>query len=224
MKIAVAGEEQRINEFRNSISENHELIASEIFELQTDYSSFDLLVDLNADDRIEISSEIFSSGKMILLCAVKKSLAQMLKGKTISSSVAGINSLPTFLSRPIKEISLLNENEISKWKNIFESLDWKIKTIKDKTGMVTPRILFMIINEACFTLEEGTASKEDIDSGMKLGTAYPIGPLEWADKIGIKNIYETLLAIQTETNDSRYKICPLLKSMFLDKQKFYSAE
>ncbi|MEI7803413.1 MAG: 3-hydroxyacyl-CoA dehydrogenase family protein, partial [Bacteroidota bacterium] len=75
-----------------------------------------------------------------------------------------------------------------------------------------------------FTMEEGTASKEDIDSGMKFGTAYPVGPLEWADKIGVKNIYETLLAIQTETNDSRYKICPLLKTMFLEKQKFYSAE
>ncbi|MEI7803412.1 MAG: 3-hydroxyacyl-CoA dehydrogenase family protein, partial [Bacteroidota bacterium] len=75
-----------------------------------------------------------------------------------------------------------------------------------------------------FTMEEGTASKEDIDSGMKLGTAYPIGPLEWADKIGIKNIYETLKAIKSETNNSRHKISPRLKTMFENKQKFYQPE
>ncbi len=224
MKIAVAGEEQRINEFRKIISAKHELIISEKFDSQTDYSSFELIADLNADDRDELATEIFSSEKFVLLCAVKKSLSQLAKGKDISSSVAGINALPTFLSKTTQEISVRNEPEIESWKNIFELLNWEPKFVKDSVGMVSPRILFMIINEACYTLEEGTASKEDIDSGMKLGTAYPTGPLEWADKIGIKNVYETLLAIQHSTNDSRYKICPLLKTMFINQLKFYSAE
>ena len=221
MKIAVAGEEKRLIEFRTIISTEHEMIEAENFNIQTDFSAFDLIVDLNADDREEIADSVFLSGKNILLCAVKKSLAQLTHGKNISSSLAGINALPTFLSRPIQEISLINNSEILNWKNIFESLNWKTRIVKDKIGMVTPRILFMIINEACFTLEEGTASKEDIDSGMKMGTAYPIGPFEWADKFGMKNIYETLRSIQTETQDKRYKICPIIKSMFLNKQKFY---
>jgi 3-hydroxybutyryl-CoA dehydrogenase len=73
----------------------------------------------------------------------------------------------------------------------------------------------MIINEAYFTLEEGTANREDIDKGMKLGTAYPFGPFEWSQLVGIDVVYETLLAIKTDTGDERYKICNLLKTDYL---------
>ena len=73
----------------------------------------------------------------------------------------------------------------------------------------------MIINEAYYTVQEGTATREDIDLGMKLGTAYPMGPFEWCEKVGVKNVYETLDAIYEDTHDERYKICPLMKTEFL---------
>ena len=73
----------------------------------------------------------------------------------------------------------------------------------------------MIINEAFYTVQEGTASKEDIDQGMRLGTNYPFGPFEWAQKIGIADVYETLEAIYEDTKEERYKICPLLKKAYL---------
>ena len=123
MKIAVAGEEIRLREFRSIISEEHELIEAENFNAQFDFSSFDLIVDLNADNKEEIVDSILSSGKFVLLCAVKKSLAQLTNGKNISSKIAGINSLPSFISRPIQEISLLNPDGFSIWKNIFEALE-----------------------------------------------------------------------------------------------------
>ena len=50
----------------------------------------------------------------------------------------------------------------------------------------------MIINEAYYTVQEGTASREDIDLGMKLGTNYPMGPFEWSQAWGLNNIYELL--------------------------------
>jgi len=58
---------------------------------------------------------------------------------------------------------------------------------------------------------------------MKLGTNYPYGPFEWADLIGIKEVYETLHALYEDTKDERYKICPLLKRYYLLKQPFYLA-
>jgi 3-hydroxybutyryl-CoA dehydrogenase len=73
----------------------------------------------------------------------------------------------------------------------------------------------MIINEAFFTVQEGTASREDIDTGMKLGTAYPKGPFEWMNEVGIENVYLALEAIYNDTKDGRYKICPLLKKEYL---------
>ncbi len=81
--------------------------------------------------------------------------------------------------------------------------------------MVSPRIVCMIINEAYFTLQEGTANKEDIDKGMKLGTAYPHGPFEWCNLIGIENVYTILKGMAEDTHDERYKICSLLKTDYL---------
>jgi 3-hydroxybutyryl-CoA dehydrogenase len=81
--------------------------------------------------------------------------------------------------------------------------------------MVTPRVIFMIINEAYFTVQEGTARKADIDQGMKLGTNYPYGPFEWSELIGLQHVYELLEAVYEDTKDERYKICSLLKKEYL---------
>ena len=76
----------------------------------------------------------------------------------------------------------------------------------------------MIINEAFYTLQEGTASPEDIDKGMKLGTNYPYGPFEWCERIGLAHVYELLEAMYEDTKEERYKICPLLKQQYLRMQ------
>jgi 3-hydroxybutyryl-CoA dehydrogenase len=73
----------------------------------------------------------------------------------------------------------------------------------------------MIINEAYYTVQEGTANRDDIDQAMKLGTNYPMGPFEWCKKIGITDVYETLEALYNDTHDERYKICSLLKHDYL---------
>jgi 3-hydroxybutyryl-CoA dehydrogenase len=53
---------------------------------------------------------------------------------------------------------------------------------------------------------------------MKLGTAYPHGPFEWAEMIGIKHVFEVLNALYLDTHDDRYKICSLLKTEYLNSQ------
>jgi len=74
---------------------------------------------------------------------------------------------------------------------------------------ISDRVIYMIINEAYFALEEKVSSKDEIDIAMKLGTGYPFGPFEWAAKIGILKIYETLSHL-SET-DERYTPAALLK-------------
>jgi 3-hydroxybutyryl-CoA dehydrogenase len=70
----------------------------------------------------------------------------------------------------------------------------------------------MIINEAYYTLEEGTANRGDIDLAMKLGTNYPYGPFEWAQRIGIHHLVKLLDALHQDTHDERYKVCNLLRN------------
>jgi 3-hydroxybutyryl-CoA dehydrogenase len=66
------------------------------------------------------------------------------------------------------------------------------KHVADEPGLVAPRILSMIINEAFFVWEEGVSSVSQVDQAMKLGTNYPEGPFEWGKKIGFKNIIHLL--------------------------------
>jgi 3-hydroxybutyryl-CoA dehydrogenase len=96
---------------------------------------------------------------------------------------------------------------------VFARLEVEVERVADQAGLVLRRVLFMIINEACWALFEGVASREDIDSGMKLGVNYPAGPLEWADAIGVDKVYAGLKALQEEYGDDRYRPCPLLRKM-----------
>jgi len=126
-----------------------------------------------------------------------------------------MNCLPTFIDRSLGEVTSTNINSRSRLETALAQLNWELRWVESRVGMVTPRVIFMIINEAYYTLQEGTAGKEDINTGMRLGTAYPKGPFEWVEAIGIQNVYESLEAIYFDTKDERYKICPLLKTEYL---------
>ena len=71
------------------------------------------------------------------------------------------------------------------------------------------RILGGIINEAMWAVTEEVASEEDIDTAMKLGTNYPLGPMEWAKRIGIDKVYNLLGALNETVTDNRFASPPL---------------
>ena len=129
-----------------------------------------------------------------------------------SNNIYGFNGLSTFFDRDILELSSINGRVDEK---VLMALNFTYEIVDDRVGMVTPRVVLMIINEAFYTVMEGTASKEDIDLGMKLGTNYPYGPFEWCERIGISQVYETLESIYEDTKEERYKIAPLLKKEYL---------
>ncbi|MCB0736653.1 MAG: 3-hydroxyacyl-CoA dehydrogenase, partial [Bacteroidetes bacterium] len=185
-----------------------------------DLNDFDVVFDVSADDE-EYSLEPFTDLEIpVFVSSIKAQLAEMADPDENYGPIFGLNCLPTFLNRPLKEVSCLNEQDAETLKEVCQNLGWEYQLVKDRVGMVTPRIIFMIINEACYTVQEGTANMQDIDSSMKLGTAYPKGPFEWADEIGIADVYETLEALFLDTGDERYKICPLLKTKYLRQETF----
>lgn len=85
-----------------------------------------------------------------------------------------------------------DENYINKAVQYLQSCDKEVEIVQDEAGLVFPRILSLIINEATFALSEGIATRQEIDIAMKKGTNYPFGPLEWADRIGIDQVYAVL--------------------------------
>ena len=106
--------------------------------------------------------------------------------------------MPGFISNNKWEVSLYRKFETPELDKLMKTLGIEYLHVEDRVGMIKPRIIFMIINEACYTLQEGTASIEDIDMGMKLGTNYPHGPFEWATIIGVKNVYALLNSLSKE--------------------------
>ena len=134
--------------------------------------------------------------------------------------IFGFCGLPTLLNRRLLEVSLYHEADRAKLAETCAALGTDYRVVADRVGLVTPRVICQIINEACFTVQEGTATMQDVDLGMKLGTNYPHGPFAWANAIGVERVYAVLEALWHDTHDERYKVCPLLKRQALRGEPF----
>jgi 3-hydroxybutyryl-CoA dehydrogenase len=130
--------------------------------------------------------------------------------ESLPENAIRINSWPGMIERSLVEIAIGNENALQEATPILKELKWKFEVTPDIPGFISARVLAEIINEAYFTLEAGTSTKDEIDTAMKLGTNYPNGPFEWGKIIGIKNVYELLLEISV--TDDRYIPSSVLKS------------
>jgi len=117
-----------------------------------------------------------------------------------------VNGWLTFINREIWEIATCKEDIV---KDIFEKLEWKYIKVVDEPGLVSARIISMIVNEAFFALGEGVSTKSEIDVAMKLGTNYPYGPFEWSDIIGLEKVHNLLEKLAK--TDSRYSVAPAMK-------------
>jgi 3-hydroxybutyryl-CoA dehydrogenase len=129
--------------------------------------------------------------------------------KDLPSNCIRLNAWPGFLLNQIIELSARKEN-MEEAEKILQALHWQFQAVPDIAGMITPRIIATIINEAYFALGDQVSSKEEIDVAMKLGTNYPYGPFEWSQKIGLIKIYNLLL--QLSQTDKRYSPAPLLEN------------
>jgi 3-hydroxybutyryl-CoA dehydrogenase len=213
MKILITGDPARWEELLRSRNfEGHDII--KVPEPDVSSMSVELIIDLSLDEHPERTKLYAAYTIPVLGCLVKittAELQQYAEGKSIDH-IYGCNFLPGFIGMPKLEIA-------GKPETLMQQLGWIYESIIPTIGMVTPRVICMIINEAYFTAEEGTASREDIDTSMKLGTNYPMGPFEWSRKIGIRHVYEVLEAVYQHTGNERYKICSLLEQEYTAQRK-----
>jgi 3-hydroxybutyryl-CoA dehydrogenase len=161
----------------------------------------------------EISKRLYQTFKFpIFINTAFDTLSSVIIRNEISTPSFGFCGLDTFVNRQILEVCIADEVNANHLKSICDQLGTEFVCVKDQVGMITPRVICMIINEAYMTLEEGISDKSDIDIAMKLGTNYPYGPFEWAEKIGLKNVVNLLDAVYHASKDSRYLVNPLLRN------------
>lgn len=153
------------------------------------YPSADVFIDLeyfNTEERNQVLLQLLP--KTVIVNSVSETLSQL------PPSFVRINGWPGFLGEII-EGTCPEEGHRRVADEAFLMLRRRLEWLPDEPGFVSARVICMIINEAFIALADGVSSKEDIDTAMKLGTAYPFGPFEWAEKIGLQNVVNLLLAL-----------------------------
>ena len=242
-KVLILGSEDRRLEFSKLNLQNADIKVEETEEFDSpldgflsgipeaensviDLNEYEVVFDLNLDDNPQNLMEYQAYPQLTVIgCAVKESLAEMvytLLDEAPEFTLVGFNALPTFIDRSRLEVSLYDEADRESLAILMQEFGMEYEVVADRVGMVTPRVVCMIINEACFLLGEGTADVEGVDRAMKLGTNYPRGPFEWADAMGIENVYDVISALKADTGEEKYKMAPLLKQYYLKSKQFYS--
>src|SRR3546814_6076976 len=85
--------------------------------------------------------------------------------------------------------------------------------VKDRAGFIVNALLFPYLNNAVRMLENGTASRDDIDSAMKGGANFPMGPFALLDLVGLDTSLSILDALYDEFRDPHYAAAPMLRRM-----------
>jgi 3-hydroxybutyryl-CoA dehydrogenase len=132
--------------------------------------------------------------------------------------LVGISALPTFIDKSLVEVAptiYTPKETLDVVSRFFLTIGKEIEIVQDRVGMVLPRIVCQVINEASFAITEDIAAPDDIDKALTLGMQFPRGPIEWAEQIGLDQVYAVLTALHTDVQEERYRIAPILKQMAL---------
>jgi len=158
------------------------------------------LLFTNTSERIDLLRRLLP--KTVIINSVLTCLSE------INLPFTRINGWPGFLKNEKLE-AVVPDSSMQKEAALFFALFSKTPVwCPDTTGFISPRVIAMIINEAYLALEENVSTKKEIDTAMKLGTNYPYGPFEWAEKIGIENI--GFLLARLSESDKKYQPAGLL--------------
>lgn len=95
----------------------------------------------------------------------------------------------------------------------FAGLGRHVVWLGDSPGLILPRLVCMLVNEAAFATGEGVADAETIDLAMTLGVNYPQGPFAWAKALGYRQVVAVLDHLHAEFGEERYRTAPLLRRL-----------
>lgn len=192
MQIVVLTNESLKKELLAGVSSSmEEVIWVETVSQLQQHKNADVFVDLLFENDHTADLQNLLPG-LVVINSVEETLSET------NPSFVRINGWPSFLKSALIEASSLNENNKKKAEHLFYLFNKKLEWLPDEVGFVTPRVISMIVNEAFIALEEGVSTKEEIDIAMKLGTNYPYGPFEWAEKIGTERIKNLLSKLSVE--------------------------
>ncbi|WP_026954192.1 3-hydroxyacyl-CoA dehydrogenase family protein [Algoriphagus vanfongensis] len=191
-------------------------------DLEKGLTAVDLVVEA-ATENLEIKLDLFR--KMDQLAPKSAILASNTSSISITK-IAAVTDRPAqvigmHFMNPVPIMKLVevirgyatSDEVTSEIMDLSRKLDKTPVEVNDYPGFVANRILMPMINEAIYTLYEGVAGVEEIDTVMKLGMAHPMGPLHLADFIGLDVCLSILKVLHLGFGNPKYAPCPLLVNM-----------
>ena len=157
----------------------------------------DIVLDLDfVNERGRCEQLVRLQPALIIVNAVVPTLEE------IGRPFVRINGWPGFRGKRTHELVSPDAATTQRLQHLYERLGYRHHLAPDTAGMIAPRIVAGIINEAWHAWEEQVSTKEEIDIAMKLGTNYPFGPFEWGEHIGLGQIASLLWTLSR--TDTRY--------------------
>jgi len=212
MNICIIGEEWAEREVKGCVGDKHQLFRITGDKSEIDLNSINIILDYEFAQTGILTPGLQNFEGIYLVSSLYSSLARIREeNKSLPDHLVGFSGWPGAVAGGFLEGALSTNSQRREITSELSQLGLQFNQVADRVGLVFPRVLAMIINEAYFTVQDGTAARKEIDLAMKLGTNYPLGPFAWSDLIGKQKVLRLLEALYADTGDPRYRASLLLK-------------
>ena len=182
----------------------------------------DLVIEaVPEDERLKLDvmgaiDEVVADGAIVASNTSSIPIAELAQAIRTPQRVLGLHffsPVPVMMLVEVVVALDTSRSTIDRAKQFVEKLGKRPIETKDRSGFIVNMLLVPYLMAAVRMYEEGFASREDIDNGMKLGCNHPIGPLALADLVGLDTLLAVMHVFYTGFNDPKYRPAPLLKEM-----------
>lgn len=174
-------------------------------------------------DELGLKSEVFRALDAVLASAAimvtntsSLSITQLAALTRRPDRVVGMHFLSPVPKRPLVEVVRglhTSDETVERVRQFAAEIKKTAVEVFEYPGFITTRLILPLLNEAMHVVMEGVASADDVDTAMRLGYNFPMGPLELADRIGLDEVLLWMEHLFRELGDLKYRPCPLLRKM-----------